>query len=58
MWYRSGVDVEHAMASLSTYMGHGTLRDTYWYLTGLPELMRIAATRFEQFANNVQEVMP
>lgn len=58
LWYRDGADVEHAMASLSTYMGHGTLRDTYWYLTGLPELMQIAAARFEQFANSTQEVVP
>ena len=24
--------------------------DTYWYLTGIPELMAIAAERFERFA--------
>jgi len=32
-----GVDVEHAIASLSTYMGHVKVTDTYWYLTGIPD---------------------
>jgi len=49
-WYREGVNIDHAIASLSTYLGHETLRDTYWYLTGIPELMVIATTRFECFA--------
>jgi len=49
-WYRDGVDVDHAMASLSTYMGHAKVTDTYWYITGIPELLQIAAQRFEDFA--------
>ena len=53
-WYRDGVDVQHAIASLSTYLGHSTLRDTYWYLTGIPELMCIATSRFERFAKDHQ----
>jgi integrase/recombinase XerD len=28
--------------------------DTYWYLTGVPELMAIAAKRFERFAQDDQ----
>jgi hypothetical protein len=24
--------------------------DTYWYLTGIPELMAVAGQRFERFA--------
>lgn len=55
-WYRDGVDIDHSIASLSTYMGHETLRDTYWYLNGIPELMQIAASRFELFAKHSQEV--
>jgi integrase len=50
-WYRQGVDLDHAIASLSTYLGHGEVADTYWYLTGVPELMELAATRFERFAS-------
>jgi integrase len=49
-WYREGVDVEHAIASLSTYLGHGKVTDTYWYLTGTGELLATVAERFEQFA--------
>lgn len=49
-WYRSGVDVEHAIAALSTYLGHGKVTDTYWYLSGTAELLSIASGRFERFA--------
>jgi hypothetical protein len=37
------------VAALSTYLGHAKVSDTYWYLTGIPELMAIAARRFESF---------
>lgn len=53
-WYREGVDVEHAILSLSTYLGHSTVACTYWYLTGIPELLAIGATRFQQFAHAEQ----
>jgi hypothetical protein len=36
--------------ALSVYVGHAKVTDTYWYFTGIPELMRIAAGRFHQFA--------
>jgi integrase len=49
-WYRQGKDVHNLIAALSTYMGHGRVTDTYWYLTGTPELLAIAGGRFEQFA--------
>jgi integrase len=49
-WYRQGKNVQNLIAALSTYMGHGHVTDTYWYLTGTPELLAIAASRFEQFA--------
>ena len=47
-WYREGVDVDKAMLALSTYVGHSQITDTYWYVTGIPELMGIAAQRFER----------
>jgi len=49
-WYAEGVDLDHAVAALSTYLGHAKVSDTYWYLTGIPELLDLAATRFERFA--------
>lgn len=44
-WYRSGVDVEAWLPRLSTYLGHTDPRDTYWYLTAVPELLHAAARR-------------
>lgn len=49
-WYRQGKNVHNLIAGLSTYMGHGKVTDTYWYLTGTPELLAIAGGRFERFA--------
>jgi site-specific recombinase XerD len=49
-WYREGVDVEQAIASLSTYLGHGKVTDTYWYLSGIPALLAAAGGKFERFA--------
>jgi len=47
-WYEDGVDVGTKILSLSTYLGHAQVSDTYWYLTGVPELMSIASRRFEK----------
>jgi integrase len=50
LWYREGEDVHHRLAALSTYLGHGKVTSTYWYLSGTPELLAIAGNRFERFA--------
>lgn len=47
-WYREGIDVEAMLPSLSTYLGHSCVRDTYWYLSACPELMQEAARRLDQ----------
>jgi integrase len=44
-WYRSGVNVDECMPTLSTYLGHVSPSDTYWYLSASPELMALAADR-------------
>ena len=49
-WHEHGVDIGNAMAALSTYVGHAKVSDTYWYLTGVPDLMAVAGKSFEQFA--------
>jgi integrase len=49
-WYRDGIEIDHAISALSTYMGHVRVTDTYWYLTGTSELLRAAAERFESLA--------
>jgi hypothetical protein len=40
--------VEHAILTLSNYLGHRKVTDTYWYFTAIPELMAAAGQRFEQ----------
>jgi integrase len=47
MWQQQGVDVDQAMLSLSTYLGHASVADTYWYLQAVPDLMAVAAQRFD-----------
>jgi len=37
------------MLALSTYLGHGKVSHTYWYLEAVPELMRNIAQRCESF---------
>jgi hypothetical protein len=38
---------------LSTYVGHAKVCDTYWYFTGIPALMAIAADRFRAYSQGV-----
>lgn len=44
-WYQDGVDVQGRMPALSTYLGHVHPANTYWYLSGAPELLHLAAAR-------------
>ncbi|NEK19492.1 tyrosine-type recombinase/integrase [Rhizobium leguminosarum] len=53
-WQASGTDIDAAMMMLSTYVGHVNLRDTYWYLEAVPELMALAGDRFETHAADVR----
>jgi integrase len=47
-WYREGTDVERQLPTLSTYLGHACVRDTYWYLSACPDLMQAAARRLDR----------
>lgn len=49
-WYEQGVDVHKVIPYLSTYLGHVKVTDTYWYVTGIPELMKIVSKRFKNYA--------
>lgn len=44
-WYVEGDDVTAKLPTLSTFLGHTHPRDTYWYLTGSPELLGIVVDR-------------
>jgi integrase len=47
-WYQAGEDVERRLPVLSTFLGHGHVSDTFWYLSGSSELLAQAARRLEK----------
>ena len=49
-WHADGVDVDRKIIQLATYLGHVEVRNVYWYLSAVPELMSIVAGRFDDFA--------
>jgi len=55
LWHTQGVNVDQQMLALSTYVGHAKVTNTYWYLSGVPQLMAVAANKFEAFTQ-MQEV--
>jgi site-specific recombinase XerD len=50
-FYQQDINIERAVAALSTYVGHVKVSDTYWYFTGIPELMAIAGERFHRYTH-------
>lgn len=48
--YQQGIDADHAILTLSTYVGHASVAHTYWYCTATPKLMAIVGERFHQYA--------
>lgn len=46
-WHQQGENVHARLPELSTYLGHVSPKDTYWYLRAVPELMALAADRLE-----------
>ena len=53
-WYRDGVDVERYLPRLTTWLGHGHVNNTYWYLTATPQLLQFAARRLDRLARRPQ----
>jgi hypothetical protein len=47
-WYEAGEDVERRLPALSTFLGHGHISETFWYLSGSSELLEQAARRLER----------
>lgn len=54
-WYRSGIDVDRHILELSTYLGHVKVSDTYWYLSMVPELLKLVTARLEKKEKNHNE---
>ncbi len=49
-WYRARLDVDRLMPRLATYLGHGCVSATYWYIQAVPELLALATERLETAA--------
>ncbi|HXL93584.1 MAG TPA: tyrosine-type recombinase/integrase [Streptosporangiaceae bacterium] len=47
-WYRDGADVEQRLPLLSTWLGHDAPKNTYWYLSAVPELLELIADRIDR----------
>jgi integrase/recombinase XerD len=45
-WHEAGQDAQALLPTLSVYLGHVCPKDTYWYLTATPDLLRAAGARF------------
>lgn len=48
--YQQQQSVDHVIDVLSTYVGHASVSDTYWYVTAIPDLLALAGQRFAQSA--------
>lgn len=46
-WYRTDQDVQALLPALSAQLGHVDPASTYWYLTGVPELLALANARVQ-----------
>jgi integrase len=44
-WYRAGKDPAREMIKLTTYLGHSSPKNTYWYIEAVPELLELASRR-------------
>lgn len=53
-WYQSGQDAAREMIRLTTYLGHASPQNTFWYLEAVPELLELAMART---ASNHREVL-
>jgi integrase len=53
-WHRTGQDVQALLPALSAQLGHVDPASTYWYLTGVPELLAFANARVETARETVR----
>lgn len=51
-WCQEDGELDRKIASLSTYLGHVKVSDTYWYLSATPTLLGVTAARFERYAGH------
>ena len=48
--YQEQQSVDHVIDIVSTYVGHASVSDTYWYVSAIPELLALAGQRFAHAA--------
>jgi integrase/recombinase XerD len=48
-WYKEGKNIDQEMLKLVTYLGHGNVNNTYWYIEAVPELLALASQRAENY---------
>jgi integrase/recombinase XerD len=46
-WHHAGVEIDRHLPLLSTYLGHRSPSNTYWYLQATPELLALVASRLD-----------
>jgi integrase/recombinase XerD len=49
-WYEDGAPAVELAPTLSVYLGHVSPRESYCYLSAIPELLGSASDRFSAFA--------
>ena len=52
-WHRAGVDVQHRLPLLATYLGHTNISDSYWYLSAVPELLDAVNQRLDHYLGDL-----
>lgn len=50
--YKEKRNIEATLNMLSVYLGHKSVEKTYWYLTGIPALLKLSGKRFEEYIDN------
>jgi len=46
-WHRAGLEVQAMLPALSAQLGHVDPASTYWYVTGVPQLLAVASERVQ-----------
>lgn len=57
-WYRAGVDVETKLPLLATYLGHGSVVSTHYYLHFIEPLRSAASKRFANHYGDLVSPLP
>ena len=47
-WLKNGKDATALLYTLSAFLGHVKIEETYWYLSATPELMNLSSSRYEE----------